>query len=529
MRNATPSYAVCCTRALLAYSLLPLMGLLAGCGNGGASQNLTGAGEITQALGAFTTRATGTLQPPVISASTGATVYGLAGASFTEIIQGVSDPSQNVYPASGKVALIRNNNLAIMNADGTNVRFLTSTYDPEGHPAWSPDGRKIAYEFQYGISIINADGTNPVRLLENGATPKWSPDGKRILFARSINLSPKIHVINADGTNLVQLTNTKDDDRTPSWSPDGTQIVFSRAGTIWVMNADGTGAKKIFDTLGACVYPVFQPNGKKILFYSLGDIFAMNPDGSAYSNITNSFNIVDGYPNFTSDGTSIYYAAGTAYLVSGIFRMTATGANQTNLTTDSKELNRDPDISPITGTVQPPTVTTKTLIGKNGVFGASCAGFLFGQRDKSVTSVVIFDTTTTTVAGRSAARVTPLTSTDTQAQNLIFSITGGDGTLKTLKYTNGDSPVITAMPGLTSSASGVIVTFSANDGSVTTVLPYTATKAYGSPVKVSRVNDSLQIEGTFLGAWDRTGRNMAPEGARQVSIERSTGRLLQVK
>ncbi len=509
------------------YALIALLGATLfslGCGTG--SNTPSTMGETTQAFGAFTTRANGTAQPPVLSASARATVYGIAGASFTEIVQGISDPTIGITPAVGKIAFIRNTNLAIMDSNGANVRFLTSTYDPEGHPAWSPDGKTIAYEFQNGINLINADGTGVVRLVSNGYTPRWSPSGKKILFARNIVLTPKIHVMNADGTSITQLTTGTDSDTTPNWSPDGSQIAFTRSSAVWLMNADGTGAKKLFDAGSFNAYPSWQPDGKKMTYLSGPDIYSINPDGTGSANITNTFNVLDGYPSYTSDSKTLYCATNTAFLVSSIFQMTSAGANQTNITTDSKEQNRDPAISPATGTGSPPNITSVKLIGAGGKFGTACAGFLFGQIDRAVTSVVTFDTTTNTVAGRSLARITPLTAPDTNAQNLIFSISGGDGTLSSFKYTNGASPVVTAVPGLTTSATGVVVTFSANDGGVSTVLPYTATKSVGKAVAASQSSDIITLEGAFTGIWNGAGKNVAQKGAKRVRINTKTGALL---
>lgn len=504
-----------------AVAFFSAIGALSGCGAG--SMNSPALLETNQTFGSFSTRANGTAQPPVISASKSATVYGIAGASFTEIVQGISDPTVGIVPASNKIAFIRNNNLAIMDSNGANVRFLTSTSDPEGHPAWSPDGKVIAYEFQNGINLINADGTGVVRLVSNGFTPRWSPNGKKILFARNIVLTPKIHVMNADGTNITQLTTGPDSDTTPNWSPDGSQIAFTRGLAVWIMSADGSGAKKVFDAGSFNAYPSWQPDGKKITYLSGPDIYSINPDGTGNANITNTFNVLDGYPSYSADGQRIYYAANTAWLVTSVFQMTSAGANQKNLTTDSQEINRDPCISPVTTTPPPPNLTTVKLIGTNGKFGTACAGFLFGQIDRAVSSVVTFDTTVNTVAGRSATRVTPLTSAETVAQNLVFNITAGDGTFSSLKYTNGASGVVNALPGLSSAAVGVIVTFSANDGGVSVVLPYAATKSAGRAV--SQVGDIATFEGVFTGVWDGAGKNIAPRGAKRVRINVRTGAL----
>jgi Tol biopolymer transport system component len=51
-----------------------------------------------------------------------------------------------------------------------------------GEPAWSPDGRSIAYQRAGDIWVMNSDGTNQKKLTTGGGSPDWSPDGTKILF-----------------------------------------------------------------------------------------------------------------------------------------------------------------------------------------------------------------------------------------------------------------------------------------------------------------------------------------------------------
>jgi len=114
-------------------------------------------------------------------------------------------------------------------------------------PAWSPDGKKIAFQSTpisvdaWEIYTINADGTGEKALTNNqmyGSLPDWSPDGQRIVF----NGFTGIHVINADGKGLRPLQGGTD----PAWSPDGKKIAFRGADErgddeIATMNPDGSG------------------------------------------------------------------------------------------------------------------------------------------------------------------------------------------------------------------------------------------------------------------------------------------------
>ena len=77
-----------------------------------------------------------------------------------------------------------------MNADGSGVTRLTHNPADDGYPAWSPDGRHIAFDSDRDgnreIYGMNGDGSGVTRLTDHGAddfTPAWSPDGLRIAFA----------------------------------------------------------------------------------------------------------------------------------------------------------------------------------------------------------------------------------------------------------------------------------------------------------------------------------------------------------
>jgi Tol biopolymer transport system component len=91
-----------------------------------------------------------------------------------------------------------------------------------GPPAWSPDGRRIAFEQSGDIYAINVDGSSQTNLTTNPADdtfPVWSPDGRQIAFISERDGNKEIYVMNADGSHQTRLTTHPEDDTNPVWSP----------------------------------------------------------------------------------------------------------------------------------------------------------------------------------------------------------------------------------------------------------------------------------------------------------------------
>jgi Tol biopolymer transport system component len=134
------------------------------------------------------------------------------------------DAKGRIAFASGRVNVQGNSyfDIYVMNADGSGRRRLTRVSADYDSPAWSPDGRRIAFEHGGDIYVLNPDGGGQRRLTRNPSyndSPTWSPDGRRIAFSSTRSGNGDVYVMNADGSGQRRLTRNPREDNDPAWSP----------------------------------------------------------------------------------------------------------------------------------------------------------------------------------------------------------------------------------------------------------------------------------------------------------------------
>lgn len=223
-----------------------------------------------------------------------------------------------------------------VNIDGTNTIRVTTNQYYDSNPKFSPDGSKIVFlgsrpyngkppTLNDDICIINTDGTNEINLTHHPASdvsPVFSPDGTKIAFVTNRNFNgSEVYVMNIDGSNLTQLTNNIDiSDGTPAWSPDGTKIAFvtnrdeANNFEVYVMNADGTNQTRLTNSPGSDLSPSWQRVasnamvGGRVVTASgrmLGNvqIVMIDANGNLRTSLSNSF----GYFSFDNVSTGITY------------------------------------------------------------------------------------------------------------------------------------------------------------------------------------------------------------------------------
>jgi Tol biopolymer transport system component len=251
--------------------------------------------------------------------------------------------------------------------DGSKQQNLTQSPDTgDADPAWSPDGTRVAFVRDFEIWVMNADGSEPRQLTAGppedflDSKPVWAPDGARISFSR-LNRTAKpvvseIWVVDEAGGTPTSLMNAVTELGSHSWSPDGSQIAFvsSRDGNneIYKMSSDGSGQTNLtndsLDDGDVDDGPIWSPDGTELLFISRrmgsADIWIMGADGSDPRNLTNT-QVDETQARLLPDGSSILFGQETSGEINDLFSMNADGSGQRNLTNDPEE-DQDPAISP---------------------------------------------------------------------------------------------------------------------------------------------------------------------------------------
>jgi len=167
--------------------------------------------------------------------------------------------------------------LQIADADGAGEETALASFEPIISPAWSPDGRRLAYvSFENKKPVVYvhslADGKRQVAANFKGSNsaPTWAPDGTRLAVSLSRDGGSQIFLINADGSGVRRLAQSSGIDTEPVFSPDGLTIYFTsdRGGSpqIYRMPANGGEAQRVTFNGNYNVSPRISPDGKVLAY-----------------------------------------------------------------------------------------------------------------------------------------------------------------------------------------------------------------------------------------------------------------------
>jgi TolB protein len=256
-----------------------------------------------------------------------------------------------------------------MNADGTNVKMVSTGDGRTTCSYFYKDKKKILYgsthltakecppnpDFSkgyvwaiypgYDVFQANADGSNVKQLTTTpgyDAEATVSPDGKKIIFTSMRDGDLDLYVMDTNGKNVKRLTSELGYDGGAFFSPDNKQIVYRSfhpkteaeiarykdrlannlieptVFEVWVMNADGSNKRQVTKLGAASFAPYFTPDGKKIIFCTNYfatdprkrnfDLALINVDGTGLERVTTN-ETFDGFPMFSPDGKKLVFAS----------------------------------------------------------------------------------------------------------------------------------------------------------------------------------------------------------------------------
>ncbi len=190
--------------------------------------------------------------------------------------------------------------IALVDYDGAGAAPLTANRSINLSPAWSPEGRSVAFTSYMGgypyLYRLFAYERRPVQLLAGflgiNTSPAWSPDGRSVALTLSKDGNPDIYLLTVATGAFRRLTTHGGIDTEPSWSPTGREIAFTsdRAGAaqIFVMDAEGANVRRLTSG-GFNTQPRWSPKGDAIAYTSRQgnhDVWAVSPDGSNVRRLT---------------------------------------------------------------------------------------------------------------------------------------------------------------------------------------------------------------------------------------------------
>ncbi|MFO7980795.1 MAG: Tol-Pal system beta propeller repeat protein TolB [Candidatus Aminicenantes bacterium] len=254
-----------------------------------------------------------------------------------------------------KIVFVSNRNgndeLYMMDYDGHNQTRLTFNNTRDYMPAWSTDGKTIAYTAynnqKASLYLFNPFEGTRTMVTDHGTSfgPDFSYDGKKLVYCSTEDESnSEIYVCDSNGKNIKRLTYNKAIDTAPSWSPNNREIAFTsdRLGSpqIYIMDAEGTNVRR--RSFGGNYHdaPAWAPTGDRIVYVSrvaaVFDLYVLNLRTDRIVKLTEGYARNES-PSWSPDGRHIVFSSNRVgsiqiysidYDGSHLKRLTSNGENK---------------------------------------------------------------------------------------------------------------------------------------------------------------------------------------------------------
>lgn len=218
----------------------------------------------------------------------------------------------------------KSSRLVVADSDGAGEQTVLRLNQPIMSPAWSPDGKSLAYvSFEseramvYVQSLLTQERTVLAAFPGSNSAPAWSPDGQQLALVLTHDGNSQIYLVRANGSDLRRLTMSDTIDTEPSFTPDGKYILFTsdRGGSaqIYRMPVSGGSAERLTFEGKHNFSPRCSPDGKSFVFshYIGGNFYIAVQDFESRQIQTLTLGGWEKKPSFAPNGKLVLFATET--------------------------------------------------------------------------------------------------------------------------------------------------------------------------------------------------------------------------